>query len=156
MLKIDVPGHGSLEIDHLVLDVNGTIACDGMLAAGVAEGIEALRPMVRIIAITADTHGTAVRLREQLGIDIHVIAPGDEAAQKLAFVESLGPGSVAAAGNGANDAPMLAAAALGIGVIGDEGAAAMALSAADVVVGSASGLFGLLRNPARLRATLRR
>lgn len=156
MLRVDVPGVGSLALEHLVLDVNGTIACDGEVLPGVAESIAGLRDRLRIVAITADTHGTAPRLREQLGIDVYVISAGDEGAQKLAFVESLGPDTVIAAGNGANDAEMLRAAVIGVCVLGEEGAAGSAVSAADVVVGSAGSLFGLLSRPARLVATLRR
>lgn len=155
MLHIDIPGRGELEVEYLVLDVNGTIACDGSVVAGVAEGIDALRDHLHIVAITADTHGTAPALRDRLGVDIHVITPGGEAAQKLAFIESLGPERVVAAGNGANDVSMLRAAAIGVCVIGDEGAAGGALAVADVVVASAASLFGLLENPARLVATLR-
>ena len=155
MLRIDIPGRGLLELEHLVLDVNGTIARDGRVVAGVAEGIVAMRGQMHVVAITADTHGTAPALRDRLGVDIHIITPGGEAAQKLAFIESLGPGRVVAAGNGANDVSMLRAAAIGVCVIGDEGAAGGAVAAADVVVTSAASLFGLLANPARLVATLR-
>jgi soluble P-type ATPase len=155
VLRIDIPGRGVLELEHLVLDVNGTIARDGDVVAGVAEGIDGLRGQIHVVAITADTHGTAPALRDRLGVDIHVIAPGGEAAQKLAFIESLGPERVVAAGNGANDVSMLRAAAIGVCIIGDEGAAGGAVAAADMVVTSAASFFGLLENPARLVATLR-
>jgi soluble P-type ATPase len=156
VLHISIPGVGPLAIEHLVLDVNGTVALDGAVLPGVAEGIAAVRDRLRVIAITADTHGTAPRLGEQLAIDVHVISAGGEGAQKLAFVESLGCGTVIAAGNGANDAEMLRAAAIGVCVVGDEGAAAAAVMAADVVVSDIRVLFGLVDYPARLVATLRR
>jgi P-type E1-E2 ATPase len=156
VLHISIPGVGPLALEHLVLDVNGTVALDGTVLPGVAEGIAAVRDRLRVVAITADTHGTAPRLREQLAIDVHVIPTGGEGAHKLAFVESLGCATVIAAGNGANDAEMLRAAAIGVCVVGDEGAAAAAVTAADVVVTGIEALFGLLENPARLAATLRR
>ena len=37
MIEIDVPGFGALRLEHLVLDYNGTLACDGMLLEGVHE-----------------------------------------------------------------------------------------------------------------------
>ena len=156
MVRIQVPGAGVLEIEHLVLDVNGTIACDGRMLPGVAEGVAALGERLHIVAITADTHGTASRLRDELGIDVHVISAGGEGAQKRAFVESLGGVNVVAAGNGANDVEMLRASGVGVCVIGPEGAAGAALAAADVVVGDVTALFGLLEHPGRLVATLRR
>lgn len=156
MMHLDIPGLGRLDLEYLVLDVNGTIALDGTVAQGVAEGIAALRDSLHVVAITADTHGTASRLREQLGVEIHVIRAGDEAGQKSAYVESLGAHKVVAAGNGANDAGMLALAGVGICVLGDEGAAASAVTSADVVVRGIEALFGLLDRPERLVATLRR
>jgi len=156
MLVIDVPGVRRFELEHLVLDLNGTLAFDGELVPGMRELLDALRPTVRATVITADQHGTAARLAEDLDIGVHVITPGGEGAQKLALVSELGPERVVAVGNGANDAEMLARAALGIGVIGPEGASAAALAAADVVVSCIEDAFGLLIEPRRLVATLRR
>jgi P-type E1-E2 ATPase len=154
-LVVDIPGWRRLELAHLVLDLNGTLALDGTLLPGVAQAVERLSKSLACHLVTADTFGTAAGL---LGPRVAVarIAPGEENRQKHAIVEQLGAQGVAALGNGANDAAMLAAAALGIAVLGPEGAAPAALAAADVVVpGPVEGL-GLLLNPDRLRATLRR
>jgi P-type E1-E2 ATPase len=156
VIEIDIPGRGPLSLEHLVLDVNGTIAVGGALVPGVAEAVEALGAVLRVVAITADTHGTAGRLREALGIDIHVIAAGGEGEQKLAFVRALGAASVVAIGNGANDAQMLAEAAVGIAVIGGEGACGAAVNAADIVVTSVLDALAMLAQPVRLSATLRK
>ncbi len=156
MIDIDVPGHRRLLLEHLVLDVNGTIAVGGVLARGVAEAVEALGAAIHVVAVTADTHGTASRLREVLGIDVHVIGAGRESEQKLEFVRELGASGVVAVGNGANDALMLEDAALGIAVVGGEGASAAALAAADIVTVSVLDALALLSQPARIAATLRR
>ncbi|HBI27990.1 MAG TPA: ATPase P, partial [Peptococcaceae bacterium] len=37
MIVIDIPGRGELNLQHLVLDYNGTIAFDGSLIKGVEE-----------------------------------------------------------------------------------------------------------------------
>jgi len=62
-------------------------------------------------------------------------------------LEIFGAGRSAAVGNGANDAEMLAAAALGIAVIGPEGASTAALMAADLVCGSVTDALDLLADP---------
>ena len=36
MIRIDVPGREIIEIEHVVLDYNGTIALDGQLIEGAA------------------------------------------------------------------------------------------------------------------------
>lgn len=158
MIRLDIPGrHEILEIEHLVLDVNGTIAFDGALLPGVAEALRGLEPFgLRVVAMTADTHGTADRLREDLGIEVKVIERGDEERQKAEYVEWLGTDRVAAIGNGANDAAMLEKAAVGICVIGSEGASTRAFTAADIVTVDIVTALGLLAVPGRLVATLRR
>jgi soluble P-type ATPase len=156
MIQIDIPGRGLATIQHLVLDVNGTIACDGVLLEGVAERLERLRGLVTVTAITADTHGTAAALRDRTGIEIHVIERGNEARQKLEVVRALGTDAVVAVGNGANDDEMLGAAVVGICVIGREGAAVAALRSADVAVTDVRDALDLVLDPRRLVATLRR
>ncbi len=68
----------------------------------------------------------------------------------------LGPERCVAIGNGANDAAMLEAAALGIAVVGPEGAAASAVGNADVVCTSITDALDLLLDERALIATLRR
>ncbi len=156
MIDIDIPGQGRLSLSHLALDLNGTIAADGELLPGVAERVAALRGVLEITLLTSDTHGRAAATAAALGIGLARVAPGGEAAQKAAFVRAAGAEHVAAIGNGANDAEMLRAAALGIAVAGEEGLAVPALVAADIVVPGIAAALDLLLVPARLRATLRR
>ena len=59
MIKIEIPGRETIEIEHVVLDYNGTIALDGQLIAGAARRIRELsRSCARIYVLTADTYGT--------------------------------------------------------------------------------------------------
>jgi soluble P-type ATPase len=156
MLTIDIPGLGLLQLEHLVLDLNGTLAQDGEVLAGTAEAVCALAPELRVIGVTADTHGNATELLDPIGIEVRRIGRDQEAEAKLDLVDELGAHGVVAIGNGANDELMLRDAALGIAVIGGEGAAFSAVSAADVVVTSILDALGLLLEPRRLICTLRR
>ena len=155
MLELNVPGLGRLELGHLVLDLNGTIALDGQVLPAVAERLAKLSSQLTIHLLSADTRGLAADTARHLGVHLARVTPGDEAAQKRKFVERLGQRSVVAVGNGANDQQMLEAASLGIAVLGGEGLAASTLFAADVVVGNIQDAFDLLLNPQRLVATLR-
>jgi len=156
MIQVEIPGRGQLALAHLALDLNGTIALDGELLPGVAERCHALKAMLAVTLLTADTHGQAAATAEALGVALVRLTPGDEAAQKAAFVRQAGAERAVAIGNGANDAAMLREAALGIAVLGEEGLATEALQAADVVVPGITAALDLLRVPGRLRATLRR
>jgi P-type E1-E2 ATPase len=156
MLTVEIPGHGRLALDHLALDLNGTLALDGEVLPGVAERLAALSPNLQIHLLTADTRGRGAATAAALSISLHRLTPGDEAAQKRAFVESLGAERVAAVGNGANDAEMLAVAALGVAVLGPEGLARAAWQNADLIVPDIGAALDLLLHPQQLIATLRR
>lgn len=154
--SIEVPGRGFLELQHLVLDLNGTIALDGQVLPGVAERVAALCDRLVVYLITADTRGRGAVTAGQLGIQLHRLTPGQEAQQKADFVRALDPAHTAAVGNGDNDALMLAVAGLGIAVLGHEGLAVAALQAADLLVPHITDALDFLLYPQRLIATLRR
>jgi P-type E1-E2 ATPase len=156
MIELDIPGRGNLKLRHLVLDVNGTLAKDGRLLERVARPLGALRDRLDVHLLTADTYGRQAAIDALLGLAATRLAPGDEAGQKAAYVRSLGAESVVAVGQGANDAGMLKAAAIGVAVLGEEGLAVEALVSADIVVATIYDALGLLEAPTRLIATLRR
>jgi P-type E1-E2 ATPase len=156
MLELNVPSRGLLRLEFLVLDLNGTIALDGELLPGVRERIEKLRPILEPWLLSADTQGTLSALAVSLGVGAKQLDPGDEAGQKLAFIEALGFDRVVACGNGANDGMMLRRAALGIAVMGHEGLATACLTASDLIVPGIESALDLLLFPRRLLATLRR
>jgi P-type E1-E2 ATPase len=157
--EIIIPGHGTYRLAHLVLDVNGTIAAGGRLIEGIPERLEALRQAgLQVHWITADTRGRQAALDRELGgeaVRISADTAAGEAEQKAVFVQRLGSEAVVAVGNGANDAAMLAEAALGIAVLGPEGLALEALLAADLVTPDIHAALDLLLDPQRLVATLR-
>jgi P-type E1-E2 ATPase len=156
MIDLDIPGRGAIRLEHLVLDVNGTIAKDGRLIDKAARPLNALKDRFQIHLLTADTYGKQDSIDVMLGLKAVRLTPGNEAGQKADYVRSLSAEKVVAVGNGANDAAMLKAAAIGIAVLGDEGLAVEALQAADIFVLSALDAFNLLEFPARLVATLRK
>ncbi len=154
-MVVEIPGRGTLELEYLVLDLNGTLALDGDLLPGVKDRIRKVSRTLRVYILTADTHGTGSEVARQLGVELHRLEPQNGAEQKGEFVRRLGAGSTVAMGNGVNDVEMLREAALGIAVVGPEGAAAKALLAADIVVESPTDALDLLLHPKRIVATLR-
>lgn len=155
MIELTIPGRGELRIQHVVTDVNGTLAVDGQLPDGLARRITALRDRVTLHMITADTHGRQAGIDQLLGLTAERLQPGNESAQKADFVRGLGAATVVAIGQGANDAAMLREAALGICVMSREGAAVETLLAADIVVPDIFSALELLERPLRILATLR-
>jgi soluble P-type ATPase len=155
MATIDIPGFGTLDLRHLVLDYNGTIALDGGLLPGVAERLAGLAQDLELHVVTADTFGTVAARLKDLPCRLSVLPPVGQDEAKLAYVRSLGASRVVAVGNGRNDRLMLREAALGLAVLGGEGASALALQAADVVCPDILAALDLLACPLRLVATLR-
>ena len=156
MLEFAIPGWGDLAIEYLFLDVNGTLATDGELLPGVRERLLALAEQVQIVMLTADTHGKQAAIDADLGLTATRVTRGQERQQKAGLLSERGSQRCIAIGNGGNDVEMLAAAAIGIAVIGQEGANMEALQAADVVTTSILDALDLLLKPRRMAATLRR
>ncbi|OEG63000.1 MAG: haloacid dehalogenase [Halanaerobium sp. MDAL1] len=156
MLDINIPGCKSLKVEKIVFDLNGTLACDGELIAGVKEGINRLAEEFELYVLTADTLGNAENLLKDLNVELVIIEGNDGSKFKADFVEKLGRKRVIAVGNGNNDAQMLKNAELGIAVIGPEGTARGALMGAELISREINDVFDLISNPERIRATLRK
>jgi P-type E1-E2 ATPase len=155
LININIPGMGELNLQHLVLDYNGTIAFDGSLIQGVEEKLNQLADALNIYIVTADTFGTVRQKCRNIKGKMKVLSSSNGALEKEQFVESLGTEKVVAVGNGVNDSLMLKKAALGIIVIGEEGAASLALNNADIIVKDIHDALDLLLNKTRIKATLR-
>ncbi len=155
MLTFDIPGYKVLNLAHLVLDYNGTIAVDGRLADGVAPRLETLSRNLAIHVITADTFGVVKQQVAALPCQVFILGQESQAEAKLGYIQKLGPEQTVCIGNGRNDRLMLGAAVLGLAVILEEGSAGETLRAADIVCRSITDALDLLLNPLRLTATLR-
>jgi soluble P-type ATPase len=151
-LSVSIPGRGDLRLEHLLLDVNGTLTNRGVLLEGVEARLVRVSDALDIRLVSADTFGTLDAIAERLKV-VAVRASGGE--EKVRVLDELGRERCVVIGNGANDVPALAAAALAIAVLGPEGASADALRSADVVCGSVADALDLLLDPKALSATLR-
>lgn len=155
MLSIDIPDYKTLELEHLVLDYNGTIAVDGEISGKVKEQLRALSESLAIHVLTADTHGTAVEKCAGLPLNIRTFPDDGALKAKQAVVEELGAEKCVSIGNGRNDKLMCRDSALSVAVLGREGMSSRILGEVDVVTGSIEDALDLLIYPKRLIATLR-
>ena len=156
MIELNIPGRGLIQLQHLVCDVNGTLAVDGQLVDGVKQKLSALSDRLTLHLLTADTHGKQDAIDQQLNLKAVRILPGNEADQKAEYVQKLGADISVAIGQGANDAGMLRTAALGICLLSPEGTAVETLLASDLVVSNIYEALDLLEKPLRIVATLRK
>jgi P-type E1-E2 ATPase len=156
MIELNIPGSDTIQLDHLVCDVNGTLAVDGNLPMGLTRTLQQFRDRLVIHLLTADTHGRQEQIDQLLNLSAVRLETGNEPEQKAAYVRNLGSESVVAIGQGANDAEMLKEAALGICILSREGTATSSLLAADLTVPDIFAALELLDKPMRLVATLRK
>lgn len=154
-MQIAIPGFGTLRLEHLVLDYNGTLALDGRALPGVKPRLRRLARSVRIHVLTADTFGKARTGLRSLNCRLEILESGGEDRAKAAYVRRLGSSRVACIGNGRNDRLMLRVAGVGIAVVQAEGTSTEALAAADLLVPSVIDALDLFLQPRRLVASLR-
>ncbi len=155
MITIEIPGFETLELKHLVMDYNGTLALDGELFEGLEAVLNRLSEKLQLHIITADTFGRVAENIKNVNCRLHIIGKEKQNEQKQQYVESLGFAKVCAIGNGANDGLMLQAAALGIALIQAETAAVKTIMSADLVANSVFDALALFENTKRLLASLR-
>ena len=155
MIKIDIPGINEINIENLVLDYNGTIACNGEVLPGVVEILQRIKSKVTVYVLTADTYGTVKNKFENTGIKVHILENDNGTLEKYEFVKHIGLQKTLSIGNGNNDVSMLKASVISIGVIGKEGCSSKVLMAADIVVTDIIDALALVEDPIKIKATLR-
>ena len=155
MIEVKVPGYKIVKLNYLVLDYNGTLSCDGEVIQGVKKRLSTLSEQLSVHVITADTFGKVESRLKDVPCKITVLPLENQDLAKLEYIKKLGADRTVCIGNGRNDRLMLKAAALGIAVVLEEGAAVETVMDADVVFTSINSALDLLSNPLRLTATLR-
>jgi len=156
MIKIAIQGREIIDLEHLVLDYNGTLAEDGKLIPGVLPLLHQLSAHLKIHVITADTFGTAKEQFNDEEILLTILSNGNQQIQKQRYVESLGKMNAVAMGNGLNDSDMFKSAALSVALMQKEGLSTEAMLASDIICSNIIHALELLIFPERLNATLRK
>ncbi len=154
-MKIDVAFKDSdhLKINHLILDLNGTIAIDGVVIEGVPERIRKIKELgIEIYLFTGDTNGNGQAIADQLGIKLKIAK--DAEAKKLFAIE-FDTNKTATIGNGRIDLDLFNTVNLSIAVIQKEGAFTKTLLAADLTTNSILDALDLFIYPNRMIASLR-
>lgn len=152
-MEILIPNNGNLNIENILLDLNGTLAVGGNLIEGVKERVGELRDIYKLILLSGNTRGGADQLASELGIQFIETKTG---AEKQQVAKDLDPITCAAIGNGLIDLELIETAHLGIVTMQGEGVHIKTLLAADIVVPSVNDALDLFIDRNRLIATLRR
>jgi len=156
IVEINIPGIGTINIKNLLLDYNGTIACDGKIISSVKERIESIHKMgIAVHLVTADTHGTVRNECADMPVQIQIFDNSNAAKNKKDIVKGLEADTCVCIGNGFNDGQMFEACRISIIVIGTEGCSAKSLVKADIVCKSIEDALDLILIHNRIIPTLR-
>ncbi len=153
-MSFDIPNGKNLQIETLILDLNGTLTIDGKIIQGVKMRIKKLKDLgLNVVLCSGDTLGTAEKIAKELSIAFVKAAHGKE---KLQQAKKFHLKNCAAIGNGLIDYEKIRAVELGIVVLQKEGVHTKTLAVADIVVPSILDALDLFLKPKRLIATLRK
>lgn len=154
-MRIFIPGDESpLQLDSLILDLNGTLAVRGKVVDGVKERIDEIRrrDLLKMFLFTGDTQGNGARIAAELGLDIRITKNADEKRDEAL---KLGADTCATIGNGRIDAKLFQAVRLRIATLQAEGVHTETLRHADVVIPTITDALDLFLDEKIMIATLR-
>jgi len=77
-IGLEIPGRGSLLIEHLLFDSNGTVSDRGELIETVTPRLRRLSNELTIHLLTADTFGTGGAIAELLGAHFVRVTTGED------------------------------------------------------------------------------
>lgn len=149
----NIPEVGEIEIDTIVLDLNGTLSVNGQVVDGAKERLSALRQMgFEVILFTGDQRGTAGDLCSDLGIKFHKAVTSKE---KEELFLKLDVEKTAAIGNARIDNGTFKHAKISVATLQAEGIHTGILQYVDVIVPSINDALDLFIDKNSLCATMR-
>lgn len=152
-MKYNIPEVGFIEINTIVLDLNGTLAVKGKIVEGVRSRIAKLKDMgINIVLFTGDQRGNAENLCNELGIDLKKAVSEKEKEQ---FFLELDIEKAAAIGNARIDIGKFEHAKLSIATLQAEGIHTGILQHVDIIVPSINDALDLFIDSNSLEATMR-
>lgn len=151
-MKYEIPGFENLELNTIILDLNGTLTVGGVLVDGVKERIEKLKKNFSIYLFSGDTRGNGKTIADDLEIHFVKASSGEEKKQELL---KLNPETTVSIGNGLIDVEITKIARLGIVTLQSEGVHIQTLLASDIIVPNINDALDILIDDNRLIATLR-
>jgi len=152
-MKYSIPGQKELEINTIILDLNGTLSVGGVVPSGVKERLDALKAKgFRILFFTGNTRNDADELAANLHIEWKLAKSAEEKRTEALQLE---PETCASIGNGLIDLALMKTVKLRIVTLQAEGVHVQTLLNSDIVVPSILDALDLFIDEQRLVATLR-
>ena len=143
----------TLEINTIVLDLNGTLSVNGVIPSEIPGLLSQLKKLdVRLILLSGDIRGNAQKLADDLGMELVV---AKNAHEKEKAILQLEPETCAAVGNARIDIGAFKHAKLSIATLQAEGIHVDILKYVDILVPSVADALNLFINKKSLLATMK-
>ncbi|MCT4602261.1 MAG: hypothetical protein N4A59_05020 [Marinifilum sp.] len=153
-LSYAVPGVGTINIDTLVVDSNGTLTVKGEMVPGVVERIHRLQMLgVNVVMISSDQRGNAKDLALSSGIAYY---EANNSREKEDVLLSLGSNNVAAIGNARIDIGLFVQSIVSVATLQAEGIHKDIIDHVDVIVPSINDALDFFLDDDTFIATMKR
>lgn len=150
---IQGPNQENIEIENIVLDLNGTLSVSGIVSEKTKLQILKLKDLgYKIVLISGDIRGTAFDIAQSLDIELYLGKSSEEKAEKM---QALQPEKTAAIGNARIDIGTFKNAKLSIATLQAEGIHTAIIPYVDIIVPSINDALNLFIETQSLEATLR-
>ncbi len=153
-MKYTIPGQEEMNIDSIILDLNGTLSVGGNIVEGTKDRLGRLKELgFKVVLFTGNTRNDADTIAEELDIEWK-LAKTAEDKRNLAL--EMNPETCASIGNGLIDIELMKVVKLSIVTLQAEGVHVQTLLNSDIVIPTITDALDLFIDEQRLVATLRR
>lgn len=150
---IQGPNQENIEIENIVLDLNGTLSVSGIVSEKTKLQILKLKDLgYKIVLISGDIRGTAYDIAQSLDIELYLGKSSEEKAEKMQALQSE---KTAAIGNARIDIGTFKNAKLSIATLQAEGIHTGIIPYVDIIVPNINDALNLFIETQSLEATLR-
>jgi soluble P-type ATPase len=154
MIHIQRPGQEPLEIDFILIDLEGTLASDFRVHPKAKDKLNLLAKRAKIYILTKAEKESVEEVLRKVKAEIVHLPEGESSKNKLDLLRQWGATRTVAVGSGVDDGPMIKEAAFGLCVIGKSGASSETIKNADVVFTDILDALDFLLKPLRQKAIL--
>src|SRR5512139_347982 len=154
MILLQRPGRTPLEIEFILLNLEGTLATDRRIHPKAKDKLNLLSKRTKIYILAKGEEEVIREILKKIKAEVVYFKEGEVSQGKLDLVRQLGATKTVAIGNGLDDVPMIEEACLGICIIGVEGTSGEAIKRADVVFTNILDALDFLLKPFRHQAAL--
>ncbi len=153
-MKYNPVGVGEINLDTIILDLNGTLAVGGKIVDGVIPRIKKLQEYgYKIMLFTGDQRGTAPEQARDMDIDVVITK---DTIEKSNAAKKYNPSTTVAIGNARIDIGTFENAKVRIATLQKEGIHAGILGHVDMIVPSINDALDLLIDVDAFNATMRK